>query len=350
MGRENRAATLSGFWLMHNGLRTSEKVCGALFRYQCDEAGPLGGPVVVDPDASASYTLEPFWIGAAVNEVVRKERLGPDVFRLEVAYAKLARKARPGQFVIVRVREDGERIPLTIADADPDAGTITLVFQVVGKSTTLLAGLQRGEKILDVVGPLGVPTEIERFGRVLCIGGGIGAAPLYPVAKALSAAGNTVTSILGARSKDLLILEKEFRAVSDAVHVATDDGSYGRKGLVTDALADLLAAGERFDRAWAIGPVPMMKAVCDATRAAGIPTTVSLNPIMVDGTGMCGGCRVIVGGKVRFACVDGPEFDGHAVDFNTLAKRLTTYRARERDDHEACRIGLKKSGRGKKRA
>jgi ferredoxin--NADP+ reductase len=260
---------------------------------------------------------------------------------MELAYPKLARKARPGQFVIVRASEDGERIPLTIADADPEAGSITLIFQVVGKSTTLLARMEPGDEILDVVGPLGVPTEIERFGRVLCIGGGIGAAPLYPIAKALKAAGNTVTTILGGRSKNLVMLEKEFRAISDALHITTDDGSHGRKGFVTDALKDLLAAGETFDRAWAIGPVPMMKAVCDVTRGAGIPTVVSLNPIMVDGTGMCGGCRVIVGGKVKFACVDGPEFDGHQVDFDTLAKRLTTYRDRERRDHETCRIGLK---------
>jgi len=280
-----------------------------------------------------------------VNEVLEKRRLGPDVFCLELAYPKLARKARPGQFVIVRASGDGERIPLTIADADPEAGSITLIFQVVGKSTTLLSHTKRGDAILDVVGPLGVPTEIERFGRVLCVGGGIGAAPLYPVAKALKAAGNAVTSILGGRSKNLVILENEFRAISDAVVVTTDDGTYGRKGFVTDALKDLLAAGETFNRAWAIGPVPMMKAVCEVTRGAGIPTVVSLNPIMVDGTGMCGGCRVIVGGQVKFACVDGPEFDGHQVDFDTLAKRLTTYRDRERRDHEACRIGLRTPGR-----
>ena len=278
-----------------------------------------------------------------MSEVLEKRRLGPDVFRMELVYPKLARKARPGQFVIVRASEDGERIPLTIADADPKAGSITLIFQVVGKSTTLLSRLEPGDEILDVVGPLGVPTEIKRFGRVLCVGGGIGAAPLYPIAKALKAAGNAVTSILGGRSKNLVILENEFRAISDAVVVTTDDGTYGRKGFVTDALKDLLGAGPGapgFDRAWAIGPVPMMKAVCDLARRAGIPTVVSLNPIMVDGTGMCGGCRVIVGGKVKFACVDGPEFDGHAVDFDTLAKRLTTYRDRERRDHEACKIGL----------
>jgi ferredoxin--NADP+ reductase len=289
-----------------------------------------------------------------VNAIVEKRRLGPDVLRVEVAYPKLARKAKPGQFVIVRASEDGERIPLTIADADPEAGRITLIFQVVGKSTTLLAQMEVGEEILDVVGPLGIQTEIKRFGRVVCVGGGIGAAPLYPIAKALKAAGNAVTAILGGRSKNLVILENEFRAISDAVVVTTDDGTYGRKGFVTDALKDLLGAGPfagccagapLFDRAWAIGPVPMMKAVCDVTRGAKIPTVVSLNPIMVDGTGMCGGCRVIVGGKVKFACVDGPEFDGHRVDFDTLAKRLTTYRDRERRDHDACKIGLDKPGK-----
>jgi ferredoxin--NADP+ reductase len=275
-----------------------------------------------------------------VNEIVAKKRLGPDVFRLEVSYPKLARKARPGQFVILRVTEDGERFPLTIAAADPAAGTITLIFQVVGKSTHLLAQLAEGDRIRDLVGPLGVPSEIARFGRVLAVGGGIGAAPLYPVAKALKDDGNHLTVVLGARSKDLLILEDEFRAIADDLHVSTDDGTYGRRGFVTDVLKDLLAEGRRFDHAWAIGPVPMMQAVCEVTRGAGLPTVVSLNPIMVDGTGMCGGCRVIVGGQVKFACVDGPEFDGHAVDFATLAKRLQTYRGREREDYDRCRIGL----------
>jgi len=274
------------------------------------------------------------------NEIKSKQSLGPDVVRMTVASPKLSRKARPGQFVILRVREDGERFPLTIADADPAAGTMDLVFQVVGKSTALLSRLEAGDSILDVVGPLGRPTDIERYGRVLCIGGGIGVAPLYPVAKALKKAGNAVTSVLGARSKDLVILEKEFRAVSDEVHISTDDGTYGRKGLVTGLVSDLLAEGQGFERVWAIGPVPMMRAACEVTSRAGIPTIVSLNPIMVDGTGMCGGCRVIVGGEVKFACVDGPEFDGHEVDFGSLERRLKTYRERERRDYEACKIGL----------
>jgi ferredoxin--NADP+ reductase len=277
-----------------------------------------------------------------MNDIKSQQSLGPDVVRLTVASPKLSRKARPGQFVILRVREDGERFPLTIADANPAAGTIDLIFQVVGKSTMLLASLAEGDSILDIVGPLGRPTEIERYGRVLCIGGGIGAAPLYPIAKALKAAGNAVTTVLGARSKDLVILEKEFRAVSDEVFMATDDGTYGRKGFVTDLVSDLLAEGQKFEKAWAIGPVPMMRAVCDVTARAGIPTVVSLNPIMVDGTGMCGGCRVIVGGEVKFACVDGPEFDGAKVDFGSLARRLGTYRDKERHDREACKSGLKK--------
>ena len=275
-----------------------------------------------------------------MNEIVAKRELGKDVFLMRVRHPRLARKALPGQFVILRVAEDGERFPLTIADSDPAEGTIVLIFAVVGKSTTLLAARQVGETILDLVGPLGTPTEIERYGRVLCVGGGIGVAPLYPIAKALKEAGNDVVAILGARSKDLLILEDEFRGVTDNVLIATDDGSYGRKGFVTDVITHLVAGGDRFARAWAIGPVPMMRAVSNVTRDLRLHLVVSLNPIMVDGTGMCGGCRVIVGGEVRFACVDGPEFDGHLVDFDSLTRRLGTYRDKERKDHEACRIGL----------
>ena len=277
-----------------------------------------------------------------MNEIRMKRQLGPDVLRMDVVTPKLARKARPGQFVILRVTEDGERFPLTIADSDPTAGTIALIWQVVGKSTLLLAAMKEGDAILDLVGPLGLPTEIERYGRVLCVGGGIGVAPLYPIAKALKQAGNTVVAVLGARSKNLLILESEFRAVADEVNVATDDGTYGRKGFVTDAIGDLLAEGMKFDKAWAIGPVPMMRNVCKVTAQVGIPTLVSLNPIMVDGTGMCGGCRVIVGGQVKFACVDGPEFHGDQVDFDSLARRLGTYRAKEREDHEKCKVGIGK--------
>ena len=275
-----------------------------------------------------------------MNEVVAKTVLGPDILRMEVAHRKIASKARPGQFVILRLTETGERFPLTIADSDAQAGTITLILAVVGKSTTLLADMTVGQRILDLVGPLGVASEIERYGRVLCVGGGIGTGPLYPIAKALKEAGNRLTVVIGARSGDLVILEDEFRAFADEVRVATDDGTYGREGFVTDVIADLFAERQTFDKAWAIGPVPMMRAVCKVTGEASLPTVVSLNPIMVDGTGMCGGCRVIVGDEVKFACVDGPEFDGHQVDFDSLARRLTAYRGRERKDYDACRIGL----------
>jgi len=277
-----------------------------------------------------------------MNPILAKQELGPDIFRMTVAAAKIARKGKAGQFVILRLSNHGERFPLTIADSDPVAGTIDLIFQVVGKSTLMLSRMSKGQDILDLVGPLGVPTEVERFGRVLCVGGGIGVAPLYPIAKALKRAGNVVVVVLGARSRGLLIMEGEFRAAADEVRIATDDGTYGRKGFVTDVIADLLAEGTTFDRAWAIGPVPMMRAASKVLAGAGIPTLVSLNPIMVDGTGMCGGCRVIVGGQVRFACVDGPEFPGDQVDFDSLSRRLGTYRTKEREDHESCKIGLDK--------
>jgi len=277
-----------------------------------------------------------------MNEITLKQTLGPDVVKMRVSTPKIARRAMAGQFVILRVREDGERFPLTIADSDPAGGTIDLIYAVVGKSTELLAAQNVGQSILDLVGPLGLATEIEKFGRVLCVGGGIGVAPLYPIAKALKAAGNTVVAVLGARSKNLLILESEFRAVADEVRIATDDGTYGRKGFVTDVINDLMAEGQKFQHAWAIGPVPMMRFTSKVISAAGIPVIVSLNPIMVDGTGMCGGCRVIVGGKVKFACVDGPEFPGDQVDFDSLARRLGTYREKERRDHEACKIDLGK--------
>jgi len=277
-----------------------------------------------------------------MNEIKTKREIGPDVFRMDVATPKLAGKAKAGQFVILRVSEDGERFPLTIADSDPAVGTITLIFQVVGKSTLLLAHMKEGDAILDLVGPLGLATEIERYGQVLCIGGGIGIAPLYPIVKALKQAGNTVIAILGARSKNLLIMEGEFRAVADEVHIATDDGTYGRKGFVTDVISDLVAKGMKFNKAWAIGPVPMMRNVSKLNAQLGLPTFVSLNPIMVDGTGMCGGCRVIVGGQVKFACVDGPEFHGDQVDFDSLSRRLGTYRTKEREDHEKCKVGMGK--------
>jgi ferredoxin--NADP+ reductase len=241
---------------------------------------------------------------------------------------RIARKQLPGQFVILRLYDAGERIPLTIKGSDPLRGTITIVVQSVGKTTSLLNDLEAGDAILDVVGPLGKPSEIEEFGNVVVIGGGVGTAIALPTARALRDAGNHVTAILGARTKDLLILEDEVRAASDELFVMTDDGSYGGHGLVTDKLRDLMAAGS-IDYILAIGPVPMMKAVAEATREPKIRTVVSLNSIMVDGTGMCGGCRVIVGGKSAFACVDGPEFDAHDVDFKVMSQRNAMYREYE---------------------
>jgi ferredoxin--NADP+ reductase len=267
--------------------------------------------------------------------VLSNETLAPDVHRLWVEAPVVARKRRPGQFVIVRMDEDGERIPLTIADVDPGRGAIALIIQGVGKTTLSLNGLAPGSTLLDVAGPLGRPTHIEAGARVCCVGGGIGTAVVYPIACGVKALGGSVTSILGGRTRDLVILEDELRGISDRCVVTTDDGSYGRRGLVTDALRALIAEGERFDEVVAVGPLPMMRAVVEVTRPIGLKTTVSLNPLMVDGTGMCGGCRVLVGGTQRFACVDGPEFDGHLVDFDELAARLRAYKE---DEAEALRL------------
>ncbi len=278
-------------------------------------------------------------------KVLRKELLSEGVYRFDVDAPRLAKKTQPGQFIILRVNEEGERIPLTVADFDREKGIITIIFQVVGASTELLASLEEGDEILDFVGPLGKKSEIEPgLGTVVCIGGGIGVAPIHPIARGLHEAGNKVISILGARSKDLIIMEKELRAASDEVIITTDDGSYGIEGFVTAALEQLVDYGEKIDLVYAIGPVVMMKSVADATRPMGIKTIVSLNPIMVDGTGMCGGCRVQVGSETKFACVDGPEFDAHLVDFVGLRERQAMYRDQEAEgkDH-ICRIGL---GRG----
>lgn len=265
-----------------------------------------------------------------MHRILRKQVLAPDIVRFWIDAPHVARKRRPGQFVIVRLRESGERIPLTVADADPAAGAISLIVQGVGKTTRELNTLEPGQAILDVAGPLGRPTEIAPNRSICAIGGGIGTAVAYPIARGFKAAGGRVTAIIGGRSRPLVILEDEMRAVADRVVVTTDDGSYGMKGLVTDALRALFQEGCRFDEVLAIGPVPMMRAVCDLTRPLGLKTIVSLNPIMVDGTGMCGGCRVTVGGRATFVCVDGPEFDGHQVDFDELAARLTAYRDQER--------------------
>jgi len=249
------------------------------------------------------------------------------VVRCVVDAPRVATHAAPGQFVIVRVAEGGERIPLTISDHDPEAGTITLVVQVVGATTSAIAALGVGAHLADVLGPLGRPTEIDRFGLCVVVAGGVGAAIALPVARALASVGNDVVAVIGARTADLLVLVDEFERVCETV-VVTDDGTAGRPGLVTDALVDQLAQ-RRPDRVFAVGPIPMMAAVAEVTRPAAIPTIASLNPIMVDGTGMCGGCRVRVGDETRFACVDGPEFDAHAVDFDLLAARNTAYRAAE---------------------
>lgn len=262
--------------------------------------------------------------------VVAKRRLAESIHMLTVTAPDVARKARPGQFLIVRVDEDGERIPLTFCEMDPEGGTLSFVFLVVGVTTSKLAALAPGDEIADIVGPLGNPSEVEGLGRVVVVGGGVGAAVMLPVAAEMVRHGNDVTCILGARSGDLLILEDELAGIGARLIVTTDDGTAGRKGLVTEPLKELLEEGA-VDNVLAIGPAIMMKFVAQATKPYGVPTVVSLNPIMVDGTGMCGACRVEVGGKTRFGCVDGPDFDGHAVDFELLLHRLKAYQEQERE-------------------
>ena len=258
-------------------------------------------------------------------KIVKREEMAEGTVILnEIEAPKIASKAKPGQFVILKANEEGERIPLTMAETDPQKGTITIIYMVVGKSTALFKTLQVGEGYQDVIGPLGKATEIEKVGNVVCVGGGTGIAVLHPITRALKEAGNHVTAIVGARTKDLLILEDRMRTASNELLICTDDGSYGRKGFVTEALKDVLEKGDT-QLAVAIGPVPMMKFVSKLTAQYNVRTIVSLNPIMVDGTGMCGGCRVTVGGQTRFACVDGPEFDGHQVDYDELMRRLQAY-------------------------
>ena len=278
-----------------------------------------------------------------MNEIIEKEALASGVFRLKIKSPVIARKREPGQFVVLRLSQTGERIPLTIVDSDKEAGTITLIFQVVGKTTHGLALLEEGDSILDLAGPLGKPTRLSLFGRVVAVGGGLGLAPLYPIARALKDEGNSMVSIIGARTKDLLILTREMRAISDELHIATDDGSLGHHGFVTEVLAGLLKKGEKFDLAVAIGPAPMMKAASEITKGYGLRTVVSLNSLMVDGTGMCGGCRVEVGGETKFACVDGPEFDGHQVNFDLLIQRLNLYRTQENEAKERLPAACGKS-------
>ncbi len=277
----------------------------------------------------------PVVICAVMAKILEKRLIRrPDVFYYKIAAPLISRKASPGQFVIIRLHEKGERIPLSLADIDPVEGTISLIVMAVGKTTTELSGYEAGEEILDLCGPLGMPTNIETAGRVILVGGGFGVAPLYPIARAFKSTGNRVTVIMGARSGDLLIYEQEMRGVSDKVLVTTDDGSKGIKGTVTTALAHELASGGGADLVIAVGPAIMMKFVAETTRPLGIRTMVSLNPIMVDGTGMCGGCRVSVGGGTKFACVDGPEFDGHAVDWDQLMNRQRTYKQEEKESFE----------------
>ncbi len=266
--------------------------------------------------------------------ILKKEALNPTVTRMDIAAPLIARKAEPGQFVILRVDEAGERIPLTVADTDPEAGSVTIIFQIVGATTYKLNQLQVGDSLHDFVGPLGVASHVEGLKKVAVIGGGVGSAIAYPIAKKLHALGAAVHTIVGFRSKDLVILEDEFRACSDLFKVMTDDGSYGEKGLVTNALEALLKAGETYDEVIAIGPLVMMKFVCKLTKEYGIKTVVSMNPIMIDGTGMCGGCRLTVGGKVKFACVDGPDFAGHEVDFDAAIERSNMYKDFERHQYE----------------
>ena len=265
--------------------------------------------------------------------VHREEMAGGTVVLDEIMAPRIAQKARPGQFVILQADETGERIPLTMADTSPGKGTITVIYQVAGKSTALFRELQKGDHFEAVIGPLGKPTHLEKQGTVVCVGGGTGVAVLHPITRALKELGNNVIAIIGARTKDLLILEDRMKKASHQLHVCTDDGSYGRKGFVTDALKDVLEE-EDVKFVVAIGPVPMMKFVCRLTAEYDVKTLVSLNPIMVDGTGMCGCCRVTVGGETKFACVDGPEFDGHQVDFDELAQRLAAYREEERRAYE----------------
>lgn len=280
------------------------------------------------------------------HKIVSKRQLSENVFTADIEAPLITQARKPGQFVIITINNEySERIPLTIADISAKKGTIRLIWQRVGKTTSELADLKEGDTIASVAGPLGKPTHIENFGTVVCVGGGIGNAPLLPIVKALKEAGNTIISILGARNKELLILEDEFAEISDELITTTDDGSYGRKALVTEPLKEICQREPKPDLAIAIGPAIMMKFCCQTTKEFGIPTQVSLNTIMVDGTGMCGGCRVEIDGKPKFVCVDGPEFDGHKVNFDLMMKRLSAYKKLEQKSHEKyrdhkCKIGL----------
>ncbi len=277
--------------------------------------------------------------------ILAKEALSPVTTLCVVEAPEVARKAKAGQFVILRVTEKGERIPLTIADYDRDAGTITIVAQEVGKTTRLLGALNAGDSLASLTGPLGCPAEIEEFGTVVVVGGGLGIAPVYPKCRSLQEAGNYVIGIIGARTRELIFWEERMRSVTDEFIVCTDDGSYGRKGVVTVPLKELLDSGRQVDRVWAVGPAIMMKFVCLTTQPYGVKTLVSVNSIMVDGTGMCGSCRVSVAGRTRFACVDGPEFDGHEVDWDLLLKRQRIFLDLEKQSVEAYEQELASAGK-----
>ena len=272
-------------------------------------------------------------------EIVRKEKMAHDSIVLnEIKAPQIAKKAKPGQFVILRVNETGERIPLTMANVDKKKGTITIIYMIVGKSTKSFSMLEVGDGYRDCVGPLGQPTNVREKGTVVCVGGGTGTAVLHPITKGMYENGNNVITILGARNKDYLIMEKDMEKVSHELRICTDDGSKGRHGFVTDELREILE-NQKVDEVVAIGPVPMMKFVSLLTKEFNVPTIVSLNPIMIDGTGMCGGCRVTVGGETKFACVDGPEFDGHKVDYDSLMRRLGAYKTEEQcSDNEYCKL------------
>ena len=268
-----------------------------------------------------------------VHKIISNVLISPNVAKMVVSAPYVAQHRKAGQFIILRVSETGERIPLTIADSDAAAGTITLFYQIVGKTTTDMSKLTSNDSLKDVAGPLGHPTDIKDFGTVVCVGGGIGVAPIYPISTAMKKAGNRVVNIIGARNQELLILENEITAIGDEIIICTDDGSYGRKAFVTQALEEVIQR-EPVNIIVAVGPVPMMRALCELTKKYEIHTMVSLNSMMVDGTGMCGGCRVTVDGKTKFTCVDGPEFDGHKVDFTELMTRLTSYREQEQESIE----------------
>ncbi len=277
-------------------------------------------------------------------EILAKEKLAPKTYFMRVNAPRIALKAEPGQFIVIRVYEKGERIPLTIADFNRDRGTISMVFQEIGKTTHLLGTKERGEKIADILGPLGNPSEAGYFGNVICIGGGVGIAPVYPLSRKLKKNGNNVISIIGYRSKDYVFWEDKMRSASDKLYIATNDGSYGEKGFVTDVLKKLLDSGEKIDRIFAIGPAIMMKAVADLTRNYGIKTIVSLNSLMVCGMGMCGACRITVGGETKFTCSDGPDFDAHLVNFDELMQRLNTYKEEEKISFEKWKEEVKYYG------